>query len=242
MLIQAMEHQKEKQPEGEQAVKIGDGIEQNARKERPIYDGNIGDDSPLRDGDQYASDGYARLLGCKSDSEGNGGANGDADGHADAAGDGAKHSDETSADADGLHSEGNGGANGDADGHADAAGDGNETSADADGLHSEGNGGANGDADGHADAAGDGAKHSNGNSADADGLHSEGNGGANGDADGDADAEDEWKALTAKEIANMDLHHCRKHLAASQCPHDYIMCKDEDPTCLVRSILQLATS
>ena len=138
MLIQAMEHQKEKQPEGEQAVNIGDGIEQNARKERPIYDGNIGDDSPLRDGDQYASDGYARLLGCKSDSEGNGG--------------------------------------------------------------------------------------------------------ANGDADGDADAEDEWKALTAKEIANMDLHHCRKHLAASQCPHDYIMCKDEDPTCLVRSILQLATS
>lgn len=138
MLIQAMEHQKEKQPEGEQAVKIGDGIEQNARKERPIYDGNIGDDTPLRDGDQYASDGYARLLGCKSDSEGNGG--------------------------------------------------------------------------------------------------------ANGDADGDADAEDEWKALTAKEIANMDLHHCRKHLAASQCPHDYIMCKDEDPTCLVRSILQLATS
>ena len=210
MLIQAMEHQKEKQPEGEQAVKIGDGIEQNARKERPIYDGNIGDDSPLRDGDQYASDGYARLLGCKSDSEGNGGANGDADGHADAAGDGAKHSD--------------------------------ETSADADGLHSEGNGGANGDADGHADAAGDGAKHSNETSADADGLHSEGNGGANGDADGDADAEDEWKALTAKEIANMDLHHCRKHLAASQCPHDYIMCKDEDPTCLVRSILQLATS
>ena len=174
MLIQAMEHQKEKQPEGEQAVNIGDGIEQNARKERPIYDGNIGDDSPLRDGDQYASDGYARLLGCKSDSEGNGGANGDADGHADAAGDGAKHSNETSADADGLHSEGNGGANG--------------------------------------------------------------------DADGDADAEDEWKALTAKEIANMDLHHCRKHLAASQCPHDYIMCKDEDPTCLVRSFLQLATS
>ena len=46
MLIQAMEHQKEKQPEGEQAVKIGDGIEQNARKERPIYDGNIGDDRP----------------------------------------------------------------------------------------------------------------------------------------------------------------------------------------------------
>ena len=66
--------------------------------------------------------------------------------------------------------------------------------------------------------------------------------GSDGDADGDADAEDEWKALTAKEIANMDLHHCRKHLAASQCPHDYIMCKDEDPTCLVRSILQLATS
>ena len=71
---------------------------------------------------------------------------------------------------------------------------------------------------------------------------SEDNGGANGDADGHADAKDEWKALTANEIANMDLHHCRKHLTASKCPYDYIMCKDEDPTCLVRSILQLATS
>ena len=68
--------------------------------------------------DQHAADGYARLLGCKSDSEDNGGANGDADGDADATGDGAKHSNETSADADGLHSEGNGGANGDADGEA----------------------------------------------------------------------------------------------------------------------------
>ena len=191
MLIQAMEHNNEEKPEGEPAVKIP----------KPAA-GNIADDMPLRDGDQHAADGYARFLGCKSESEDNGGANGDADGHADAAGDG----NETSADADGLHSEGNGGANGDADGHADAAGDGNETSADADGLHSEGNGGANGDADGH------------------------------------ADAEDEWKALTANEIANMDLHHCRKHLTASKCPYDYIMCKDEDPTCLVRSILQLATS
>ena len=156
-----MEHNNEEKPEGEPAVKIP----------KPAA-GNIADDMPLRDGDQHAADGYARFLGCKSESEDNGGANGEMQ----------------------------------ADGHADAAGDAIETSADADGLHSEGNGGANGDADGH------------------------------------ADAKDEWKALTANEIANMDLHECRKHLTASKCPYDYIMCKDEDPTCLVRSILQLATS